>query len=121
MYIPFSKVSFFSFPLFQFIYPFPFCKQIPPPPINNFCIEVVADADYRILDIDHRYPGSAHDARIWNLSHTKDYIESLFPRFHIAGDSAYPISEVLVKPFSSPESAADVSKKLFNKRLSGLR
>ena len=42
-------------------------------------------------------------------------------RFLIAGDSGYPSSKNLVKPYSTAESANDPQKRLFNKRLSGLR
>ncbi len=39
----------------------------------------------------------------------------------LAGDSAYPISGYLVKPFSVAEAGRDASKRQFNERLSGLR
>ena len=39
----------------------------------------------------------------------------------IAGDSGYPISEVLIKPFTTAEAANDPRKRLFNRRHSGLR
>ena len=40
--------------------------------------------------------------------------------FLLAGDTAYPISEWLVKPFSTADAVADPNQKgLFNKRLSG--
>ena len=42
-------------------------------------------------------------------------------RFLIAGDSGYPSSKNLVKPYSTAESANDPQKRVFNKRLSGLR
>ena len=41
--------------------------------------------------------------------------------FLIAGDTGYPISENLIKPYSSQEAGADRRTRLFNKRLSGLR
>ena len=73
-----------------------------------------------ILDIDCKWPGSTHDSRVWRLSDVKEYIERQ-RRFYIAGDSAYPISEVLMKPFSIPEAANCPRKRLYNGRLSGLR
>jgi hypothetical protein len=44
------------------------------------------------------------------------------PEFYLlAGDSAYPISTVLVKPYSNREALDDALKRLFNKRLSSIR
>ena len=42
-------------------------------------------------------------------------------RFLVAGDTGYPISEVLIKPYSTREVGGDVRKRTFNRRLSGLR
>jgi len=43
-------------------------------------------------------------------------------RLHlIAGDSGYPIIDLLVKPYTTQESQRDPTKRLFNRRLSGLR
>ena len=39
----------------------------------------------------------------------------------IAGDSGYPISEVLIKPYTTAEAANDPRKRIFNRRHSGLR
>ena len=81
--------------------------------------QVVAD-DRLIRDIDIRWPGSTHDGRIWGRSQVKPYLEQQ-RRFLIAGDSGYPISEVLIKPYTTAEAANDPRKRLFNRRHSGLR
>ena len=67
-----------------------------------------------------RWPGSTHDARIWARSEVRAYIETQ-RRFLVAGDSGYPISEVLIKPYTTDEAGRDPVKRLFNRRLSGLR
>ena len=41
--------------------------------------------------------------------------------FFVAGDSGYPISEVLIKPFPTEETVNNRRKALFNRRQSGLR
>ena len=82
-------------------------------------VQVVANDEF-IYDLDCGWPGQTHDARIWNRSEVKAYIEEQ-RRFLIAGDSAYPISENLIKPYSTGEAAGDRRKRLFNRRLSGLR
>ena len=82
-------------------------------------VQVVANDEF-IYDLDCGWPGQTHDARTWNRSEVKAYIEEQ-RRFLIVGDSAYPISENLIKPYSTGEAAADRRKRLFNRRLSGLR
>ena len=83
-------------------------------------VQIVGDDEGRILDIDAGWVGSANDARIWNASGVKQVIQRQ-RRFLLAGDSAYPISEVCITPYRVAEAAADARKRLFNIRHSGLR
>ena len=53
------------------------------------------------------------------MSGVKAYLESRFPRNICLGDSAFPISDVLITPYSTTESNRDRNKALFNRRLSG--
>ena len=76
--------------------------------------------DWRICDLDIGWPGSTHDSRIWSRSEVKHYWESQ-RRFLIAGDSGYPISEVLIKPFNIDEASRDRRKRIFNRKHSGAR
>ena len=87
--------------------------------LPHFLDQVVAN-DERIYDVDCGWPGATHDSRIWNRSEVKRYVEEQ-RRFLMAGDTGYPISEVLVKPYSTVESGQDRRKRLFNRRLSGAR
>ena len=82
-------------------------------------VQVVGN-DQFMYDLDVGWPGGSHDARIWSRSQAKRHIE-LQKRFLMAGDSGYPISENLVKPYTTAESANDPQKRLFNRRLSGAR
>ena len=75
--------------------------------------------EQRICDIDVQWPGSTHDARIWKLSHAKQIIEEQI-EYKIAADSGYPISQVLVKPYSAAE-VNENPRRTFNRKLSGLR
>ena len=61
-----------------------------------------------------RYPGSAHDARIWAQSSAKPYLTG--QPWYLAGDAGYPLSSTLIKPFANPVTN---DKRLFNVRLSG--
>ena len=76
--------------------------------------------DDRFLDIDVGWPGGTHDSRVWARSDVELYIEEQ-RRFLIAGDSGYPISEVLIKPYSTAEAGNNRRKRIFNSKLSGLR
>ena len=80
----------------------------------------VVGNEHRICDIDVQWPGSTHDARIWKLSHAKHIIEEQI-EYKIAGDSGYPISQVLVKPYSAAEVNGNPRRRTFNRKLSGLR
>ena len=76
--------------------------------------------DWRICDLDVRWPGSTHDSRVWGRSQVKPYVEQQ-RRYLVAADSGYPISDVLIKPFPTNDAGQDRRKRLFNRRISGLR
>ena len=64
---------------------------------------VVCDHTYKIRYFSARYPGSVHDARIFNESFLKQNMLQQFdperPRF-ILGDEAFPCSNVLLTPIN---------------------
>lgn len=84
-------------------------------------VMVIANSSYRILHVDCRWPGSAHDARIWNESEAKPYLMDLTRKWYLAGDAAYPLSPKLMKPFPRGVVPLSLRQKVFNYRLSGLR
>jgi hypothetical protein len=81
---------------------------------------VVANDRKLIVALDKDWHGAAHDARVWSECRRKRDIESRRD-FLLAGDSAYPISDVLMKPYPTAEAIVDNRKRLFNARLCGLR
>ena len=85
---------------------------------NRFSLNVqlIGGKNRLIYDVDFRCPGQFHDARVWRFSETKQYLEQRWPRFLLAGDSAYPKSTVLVTPYTEAEAQNDASKRLFNLR-----
>jgi hypothetical protein len=84
--------------------------------------QMVCNDQGLILDLDCDWPGSTHDARIWAWSDVRQYLESVEGFFFfVAGDSAYPISPILMKPYPNRDAGQDASMRLFNSRLSGLR
>jgi hypothetical protein len=76
-----------------------------------------------ILDLDCDWPGRTHDARVWAWSDVRAYLEGgpVPGVYFIAGDSAYPISPVLLKPYSNVEAQNNPRMLLFNARLSAIR
>lgn len=80
---------------------------------------VIANDKKIIHCIDAEWHGAVHDARVWRLSLVKPLIEAR-PQFLLAGDSGYPISEVLMKPYD-PREIHNNRQRRFNGRFSGLR
>ncbi len=91
--------------------------------VYAFNLQVIANDQSIIYDIVNGWPGNTNDAHNWRTSQAKLYLEqlNLHYRFLLAGDSTYPISQFLMKPFSTAEAEGDPGKRLFNRCLSGLR
>jgi hypothetical protein len=88
-----------------------------------FNCQVVCDDRFLIRDLDVDWPGKTHDAKVWAWSDVRVYLEggAVPGNFFIAGDSAYPISPVLMKPYTNREALDDDNSKLFNARHSAIR
>jgi hypothetical protein len=86
-------------------------------------LQVVCNDEFLILDLDCGWPGRTHDARVWAWSDVRLYLEGgAEPGVYcIAGDSAYPISPVLMKPYNNREALNNALMRLFNTRLSSIR
>jgi len=80
-------------------------------------VQVIGDGSLLIRDLDIRWAGSTHDARIWRNSSAKVILEQQ-TQFQIVGDSAYPISRTLIKPFKDTPTR---QHRHFNKALTALR
>ena len=70
--------------------------------------------------MDKDWSGSTNDSTIWQHSLFKPEIEAN-RAYLLAGDSGFPISDVLIKPYTNEEAMANSRYRLFNLRLSGLR
>lgn len=64
-------------------------------------IQGVCDSRKFVLDISAGWPGSMHDARIYGMSSLSGAIDKKLAgtNFYILGDSAYPLSARLMKPY----------------------
>ena len=77
----------------------------------------------------NRWPGRAHDARVWNKSPIKEALSDLMffenqridETFHIIADSAYPMSNNLMSPYRSRGTSLTDAQKKFNTHLASKR
>lgn len=92
---------------------------------RKFChainVQIIGNEKKLILDINANFQGSANDARVWKNSSAKEVVHRNH-EYLLAGDSAYPITPVLITPYRSNEGLVDDrTKREFNTRHSGLR
>ena len=83
-------------------------------------VQIIANERF-IFDVDCGWAGKVNDAKIWRRSLVKPQIEDSANtgKFMLAGDSAYPLSSKLIRPFA--ENNASEDQRRFNGALSGLR
>ncbi|CAF4915426.1 unnamed protein product [Pieris macdunnoughi] len=68
-------------------------------------VQAVCDADLRLMNVVARWPGSTHDATIFNNSVLRAQCDSgAFGNRWLLGDSAYPNRNYLLTPILSPVS-----------------
>lgn len=73
-----------------------------------------------ILDIVARWPGSSHDAHIWNTCNLKRKLVDQRDQtsYYLIGDSAYPLEPWMLKPYADPQTQQET---LFNEKLRTVR
>ncbi|XP_061190830.1 putative nuclease HARBI1 [Saccostrea echinata] len=67
-------------------------------------IQGVVDAEMRFLNINCRFPGSAHDAYIMSNSNIPGIMANLTDGGWLLGDSGFPLKDFLMTPFSNPST-----------------
>ncbi|XP_062581522.1 putative nuclease HARBI1 [Saccostrea cucullata] len=70
-------------------------------------IQGVVDAEMRFLNINCRFPGSAHDAYIMSNSTIPDIMANLPEGGWLLGDSGYPLKDFLMTPFNNPSTPTE--------------
>ena len=77
----------------------------------------------------NRWPGRAHDARVWNKSPLNEILPEMMDvgnvrideTYHIIGDSAYPMSNHLIVPYKARGTKLTDQQKKFNTHLASKR
>lgn len=66
-------------------------------------VQTLSDSDLFIRNIVVRWPGSVHDSTIFDNSYLRAHLEAEVPlRYHVLGDSGYPLRSYLITPFLNP-------------------
>ncbi|XP_013383869.1 putative nuclease HARBI1 [Lingula anatina] len=69
---------------------------------HSINVQLICDADLRIINAVVRWPGSTHDSRILRESNVYEVMEQNPERGVILGDSGYPQLQWLMVPFYNP-------------------
>lgn len=84
---------------------------------------LISDSECRIIAVDARYPGSVHDAAIWQMSNIRNYLRNEYinghRNSHLIGDSGYGLEPWLFTPFTN--TAEGTPEALFNTMLKSSR
>jgi len=70
-------------------------------------VQGVCDHKKKLTNIVVQWPGSTHDAYIWNNCGLKRWLENQPYIGHLLGDSAYPLKQYLLTPVRDPQTQAE--------------
>lgn len=74
---------------------------------HSLNVQIICDADMKILSVNANYPGSTHDAFIWRNSLARNHLLNQYNlglrRTWLIGDSGYPLQPILMTPFLNPQ------------------
>lgn len=67
-------------------------------------VQIICDANLRILNMNARFPGSVHDSAIWMMSNINQHLRREYIRrnidYHLIGDEGYPLLPWLLIPYA---------------------
>ncbi|XP_066598104.1 uncharacterized protein [Prorops nasuta] len=92
---------------------------------HSIHLQSICDHKLRFIDVYTGMCGSVNDARVWRLSDIRELINQDSQRYfpnntHIIGDSAYPLTQYLIKPYSDNGHLNEIQIN-FNRKLSATR
>lgn len=90
---------------------------------HSMILQGICNSKLEFIDIFCGWPGSAHDARVWQNSpiYNKLKEDNILPeKYHLLGDSAYPLDNFIMVPFKDNGHLTE-RQKMFNRRLCSSR
>lgn len=82
----------------------------------SMVLQGLCDANCFFLNVDVRWPGSVHDARVFKTSDLYPLCAEVCAggEYHLIGDSAYPLKSYLLRPYRRSHRL-NLQQKLFNR------
>lgn len=74
---------------------------------HSINVQLMCDANLRIVNCVVRWPGATHDSRILTESEIYRWLENPDTDFVVLGDSGYPLKNWLMVPFLNPRNEAE--------------
>ncbi|XP_044765608.1 putative nuclease HARBI1 [Coccinella septempunctata] len=92
--------------------------------VNAYKMFQICDESLKIMHVNSQFPGSTHDAYIWNQSNISYMMQKLFEHdnnnnFFLLGDSGYPLRPWLITPLKNPEPGTAAER--FNRQFTSVR
>ncbi|XP_071497397.1 putative nuclease HARBI1 [Diadema antillarum] len=81
---------------------------------HSINVQVVLDADAKIINLNAQWPGSVHDSRVLRESGLQEVLQD--SEGHLLGDSGYPLKCWLLTPIARPSDDAEERYNLAHKR-----
>uniref|UniRef100_A0A6M2DUE2 Putative nuclease harbi1 n=1 Tax=Xenopsylla cheopis TaxID=163159 RepID=A0A6M2DUE2_XENCH len=76
----------------------------------------ICDSEELVLFANARYPGSTHDAAIWQISKVREHLTMNAGGSYILGDSGYPLEPWLLTPYRNPANDIEERYNTMHKR-----
>ncbi|KAJ8974681.1 hypothetical protein NQ317_019837 [Molorchus minor] len=78
---------------------------------HSINVMLISDSDMKIRAVDARYPGSVHDAAVWQLSNIRAHLMAQYNigirNTYLIGDSGYPLEPWLLTPFANTRNEGE--------------
>ncbi|KAF0748506.1 putative nuclease HARBI1 isoform X1 [Aphis craccivora] len=78
---------------------------------HSINVQLICDANLKVLNVNALFPGSTHDTHIWNNSNVLPFLKELhahnYNDFYLLGDSGYPLRQWLITPITNPNNEAE--------------
>ncbi|KAJ8910962.1 hypothetical protein NQ315_003655 [Exocentrus adspersus] len=92
---------------------------------HSIQVQAICNAKLKFINVYSGWPGSVHDARVWQASKICQMLEDdprslLLPNTYLLGNSAYPLKRYLIVPFKDNGHLRRRQRE-FNKKLSSTR